>query len=816
MIGAAGTGVGQLAPPGTGGVVPLVDGLRALGAVKRVLMIGAHPDDEDTELLAFLSRGLGVQTAYLSLSRGEGGQNLIGPELGPELGVIRTEELLAARRLDGARQYFTRAYDFGFSKTAAETFRFWPRDSLLKDIVDVIRRFRPQVIVSIFSGTPRDGHGQHQVAGLLAREAFELLKDSSWGPVKLYRSARFDTTASTLTLQGGRLDPVTGRSYRQLAMAGRSRHRSQDMGQLELPGPSAIRLALWERRDAGRGMGDGVGLFAGVDTALHGRERYVALIDSARAALNPLRPQAIVPLLARALAALGDGAGADDGEQRGILERTLADAAGIAIDGVADDWITVGGQRLQVEATVWNAGDSSVRLDEVQVAAPTGWTVDRLDAASGSVAPGTLATRRFVVTVPRDAERSQPYFLKRPLAGALYDWSAVPPELRGLPFEPPALELRVRLAVAGAVIGLTREVSNRYRDEANGEVRRPVLVDCAYDVAVTPGLVVWPSDGPASGARRLTVTVTNRNRGPAAVQVVVRPPRGWPAIAAESLAFQREDESRSAGVTLALPAAVTPGSFLVRAAATGGDGRRCDGALGIIDYPHIRPRPVVRPSTVEIRVARILLPPLTRVGYVRGPADREPEALAAVGVPIDLLGADSLARGNLSRYEAIVIGGRAYETEPALVANNGRLLDYARAGGLVIVQYQQYPFIQGGFAPYPLSLARPHDRVTDEDAPVTVLDPAHPLFRVPNEIGPADWQGWVQERGLYFAHDWDSTYTPRLEMHDPGDPPLRGGLLVAHVGRGVYVYTGLAFFRQLPAGVPGAYRLFANLLALRT
>ena len=200
---------------------------------------------------------------------------------------------------------------------------------------------------------------------------------------------------------------------------------------------------------------------------------------------------------------------------------------------------------------------------------------------------------------------------------------------------------------------------------------------------------------------------------------------------------------------------------------------------------------------------------------MRGPADREPEALAAVGVPIELLGADSLARGNLSRYEAIVIGGRAYETEPALVANNGRLLDYARAGGLVIVQYQQYPFIQGGFAPYPLSLARPHDRVTDEDAPVTVLDPAHPLFHVPNEIGPADWQGWVQERGLYFAHDWDSTYTPRLEMHDPGDPPLRGGLLVAHVGRGVYVYTALAFFRQLPAGVPGAYRLFANLLALR-
>ena len=648
---------------------------------------------------------------------------------------------------------------------------------------------------------------------MLARAAFELLRDSSWGPVKLYRSARFDSAGATITLPGGRIDPVTGRSYRQLAMEGRSRHRSQNMGQLELPGPSAIRLALWERRDAGQETGDGVGLLAGVDTVLHGRERYVALIDSARGALNPLHPQTIVPLLVRALAALGDGAG--DAEQRGILERTLADAAGIAIDGVADAWMAVGGQRLQVEATVWNAGDSAVRLDDVQVAAPTGWTVDRLDPPSGSVAPGTLATRRFVVTVPGDAERSQPYFLRRPPAGALYDWSAVPAEVRGLPFEPPLLELRVRLAVASAVIGLTREVSNRYRDETNGEVRRPVLVDCAYDVAITPELVVWPADRPASASRRFTLAVTNRSRGAATVQVDVTAPRGWPAIPLAGLAFQREGEAKSVGIALALPQGVTPGSFVLRAAATGSEGRRCDGALDIIDYPHIRPRPVVHASTTEIRVARIALPAVAHVGYVRGAADREPEALAAVGVPIEVLDADSLARGNLSRYDAIVIGSRAYETDPALVANNGRLLDYARAGGRVIVQYQQYPFVQGGFAPYPLSLARPHDRVTDEDAPVTVLDPANPLFHVPNEIAAADWRGWVQERGLYFAHDWDSTYTPLLEMHDPGDPPLRGGLLVARVGKGTYVYTGLAFFRQLPAGVTGAYRLFANLLALK-
>ena len=254
--------------------------------------------------------------------------------------------------------------------------------------------------------------------------------------------------------------------------------------------------------------------------------------------------------------------------------------------------------------------------------------------------------------------------------------------------------------------------------------------------------------------------------------------------------------------------------YQLKAAVLGGAGQRSDGALVLIDYPHIRPRAVVHTSTAELRAVRISLPALTRVGYVRGASDRVPEALQAVGVPIELLGPDTLARGDLSRYDAIVIGSRAYETDPAVVASNGRLLDYVRAGGLLIVQYQQYPFVNGGFAPYRLSIARPHDRVTDETAAVTVLDSASRAFHVPNDIGLDDWQGWVQERGLYFAHDWDPAYTPLVELHDPGEPPLQGGLLVATVGKGTYVYTGLSFFRQLPAGIPGAYRLFANLLAL--
>lgn len=800
-----------MTPPGTGGVAALAGILEQLGANKRVLVIGAHPDDEDTQLLVLLSRGLGAQAAYLSLTRGEGGQNLIGAELGPGLGIIRTEELLAARDLDGARQYFTRAYDFGFSKSADEAFRFWPRDSLLKDVIDVIRRFRPQIIVSVFAGTPADGHGQHQVAGLLARQAFDALRDSTWGPVKLYRSTRFDSAATSLTLPAGTLDPVIGQSYYQLAMASRSRHRSQDMGQLQRPGPSSVRLSLITTRPGATGTG----LFAGVDTVVHGggMERYAPLIDSARAALNPWRPAAALPYLSRALRVLGGS----DADQRALLERAVAIAAGVAIDGTTDDGIVTQGQRLQVEVNVWNAGDSAIRVDSLDVRAPAGWTVERLDFGGATVSAGAVSTQRFVVAVAREAERTQPYFLRRPLTngGGLYDWTGVPPDVRGLPFDPPPVEARVRLTIAGEPVTLTREVVYRYRDQAIGEVRRPLFVTRAFDVAIAPDEVLWPVDG-GKDPRRFTVTVTNRARGPGTARVTFTAPAGWPPVPAESLAFGREDETKSITVALSPPLQrLVPGAYDLRAAAVGADGRKNEGGLQVIDYPHIRPRAAVQGSVARIRAAAIALPALSRVGYVRGASDRVPEALQAVGVPIELLGPDSLARGDLSRYDAIVIGSRAYETDPALVANNGRLLEYARAGGLLLVQYQQYPFVDGGYAPYRLSIGRPHDRVTDETAPVTPLDPAHPALHYPNEIGAGDWRGWVQERGLYFAHDWDTTYVPLLETHDVPGPELKGGVLVAPLGRGTYVYTGLSFFRQLPAGVPGAYRLFANLLGLK-
>jgi len=816
-VAAQGLAAQQLRPAGTGGIAALDRALRSLDQNKRVLMIGAHPDDEDTELLTFLARGTGADAAYLSLSRGDGGQNLIGSELGESLGLLRTEELLAARGVDGAHQYFTRAFDFGFSKTLDETLRFWPRDSLLADVLRVIRRFRPQVLVSIFSGTPRDGHGQHQESGVVARRAFELLRDSAWGPRKLYQSTRFDTAGTTILLASGSLDPIAGQSYHQLAMAARSLHRSQDMGRLQDMGPSVTRLMLVEDLTGGRGAG---GVFAGIDTALAPPlARYATLIDSARTSLTPSDPARVVPLLAAALVELRQAAPPDfRARNESQLEEALATAAGVVADAIADDSRLVAGERVSVVAALWGAGGQAARLDSAAIEAPSGWAVEPGGPAAAPTAGGFFSAEargvgalRFAVTLAADAPLTEPYFLARPLADGLYDWSGVPDGLRGEPFQPPPVFARLMTTIGGVPVTLRREAAYRYDDEVRGETRRPLFVVPAVGVEISPSAMVWPVA--AAGTRSVTVTLTNGVRGGSAGEVRLELPDGWPAVPAQAFALEGEDTQRSYTFELAVPPSAPAGRFTIRAAAVLG-GTRYDRATELVDYPHIRPVPYVRRAELTIERADLLLPHLARVGYVRGAADQVPEALQSVGVPIVVLAPADLEKGDLSTYDVIVVGSRAYQTEPSLVTSNGRLLDYVRQGGRLIVQYQQYAFVRGRYAPFPFTIASPHDRVTDETAPVTRLDGSSSLWSVPNVIGAADWDGWMQERGLYFAHTWDAAYHPMLETGDNGEK-LDGGLLVARLGRGLYVYTGLSFFRQLPANVPGAYRLFANLLALR-
>jgi LmbE family N-acetylglucosaminyl deacetylase len=772
---------------GTGGIAALHQAERMLGKNKRVLMIGAHPDDEDTELLTTLVRGEGAEAAYLSLSRGEGGQNLIGSELGEALGLIRTGELLAARTLDGARQYFTRAFDFGYSKSIDEAARFWPRDSVLKDVVRVIRRFRPQVIIAVFSGTPRDGHGQHQMSGWAAQEGFRVAGDPSrfpelareglspWQPLKLYRSTRFDSGATTFALNAGVLDPDIGQSYRQIAMRGRSLHRSQDMGVLQEPGPSTVRMMLMADKVSEKGGG----LWTGIDTTV--------------ASLDPR--------------------GIEAEDQRRHAAEAAMGRAELVLDAWTRDGRLIPGQRVTIHLSAWNAGSNPVSVS-MELTAPAGWTVTPCGTPRVTVLPDTIATCEAQVTVSPTAPVSTPYFLRVDRGrNAFYVWSG-PPSEWGEPFEAPPLQVRFTFSgarIAGGQHLIVKPVVHRYRDQAIGEVRHPVVVVPRVDVKLDPQALIWSTAWKTP--QQLTVTLQHGANSPTRGTVALELPSGWPAVPTQPFSLTREEEREALTFSVRAPPTLGRGSYQVRAIATDSAGVRYEAGLYEVSYSHIQPRVYARPARSAIEAADLTLPKVAKVGYVRGASDKVPEALLGIGLPLELISDATLERGDLSSYDVIVIGSRAYEVNQALVENNNRLLEYAAGGGRVVVQYQQQPFFNGNFAPAPLTLANPHDRVTDENAKVDVLVPASPIFNRPNRVEASDWIGWVQERGLYFAHTWDTTYTPLLSLGDPGEPPLKGGLLIRAVGKGIWIYTGLSFFRQLPAAVPGAFRLFLNLIA---
>ncbi len=842
------------------GVIMVARTLRGLGRVKRVLIIGAHPDDEDTSLLTVLERGMGAEAAYLSLNRGEGGQNLIGPELGVGLGLIRSEELLSARRLDGAEQYFSRAYDFGYSKSADESFSFWPRDSLLADVVLVIRRFRPQVVVSIFSGTPRDGHGQHQVAGILAREAYSAAGDPKrfpeqlaaglqpWTPLKLYRSTRFDREATSLQVATGSLDPLYGRSYHQIAMAGRSQHRSQDMGRIEGLGPRVTSLRLIESRLAPV-SGPETSLFDGVDTTLTGlaeelsdpelqREMladlraYERALNSARSQLTQWQPSRIVPQLAAALAALRRassraslaGAAAYDLKfalvsQETKLESALLAAAGIVVEAFADDDLITPGQVVEVEVQIWNGGSSPLTIEKIAlepgtVTPPPTWHIEASEVASASVASGEMVRQRFTVHVPANAPPSQPYFLREPRDGAVYRW---PDDLtlRAQPFDPALLRAEVTVTLEGESVARSVDAVYRFADQARGEVRKPLLVVPAVSVEIAPVMKVWPLGRVEPAAFNVTV----RGEAPGGVEGIIKleAPPGWRA-AADELTFRLSGPGAVTTMELALepPVDLEPGSYRFQAVVETASGRRYATGYSMIDYPHIRRQVLFRDARSRIEafeLERPARPP--RVAYIPGAGDAIADAMRAMKLQVDVLDDRAIAAADLSAYDAIVVGVRAYETNQALLENNERLLDWVRAGGTLIVQYQQYRFFNGDYAPLKMSARFPHDRVSDETAAVRLLDPGHPVFSAPNRISEEDFDAWVQERGLYFPYEWDDAYTPLLEMADPGEAPKLGALLIAPLGDGLYIYTGLSLFRQIPAGVPGAYRLLMNLVSVR-
>jgi len=817
------------------GAMGLSQALNRLDVVASVLHTGAHPDDENSALLSWLSRGQGVRAAYLSITRGDGGQNLLGTELFEALGVIRTEELLAARRLDGAQQFFTPEYEFGFSKTAAEGMEKWGHDKVLGDFVRVIRQFRPEIIVSQFTGTTTDGHGHHQVAGIITQEAFKAAADPKlfpeygkpWQAKKLYLNGGRGGQAgqagqARLTINTGEFDQALGRSYAEIAAEGRSLHRSQSQGSPQNKGPSNTILQLVQKTV---NIADNAALFDGVIYKI----KDLAQLDSNIAAdvndlesritairqkVNLLHPAEIVPDLGTSLQLLQRIRTKSTNEQvQFLLKQKEADfqdatrlAAGLVLDVVAQDETVIPGQRFNLTVSVINGGPYLFTAPKISTDLPAGWTVTA-QPATGSLQPGQKMDQVFNVTVGPNAEFTQPYWLRVPRQGDRFVW----PEgsAANMPFDPPLLITHAQLDYNGSTISMDQSAQFRRTDGMLGEQRSLIKVVPALSVRISPEIAVIPLSG--SHKKEFTVTVENQNTAAAETEVRLAIPSGWTVDpASRILKFTRQGERATAQFMVTAPA--TAGEFRVQAIAKTGNQEFKTGYTTIA-YPHIETRYIYSAAESRAEVFDVKMR-VTSVGYVEGAGDLIPEALEQLGASVTKLSAQDLATGDLSRFPAIVLGVRAYGVRDDLVSYNKRILDYVSNGGTLIVQYNRNGETgRNQFGPYPFTI-NDNGRVTKEEAAVKVLNPALPAFNVPNKISAGDFDGWVQERGNYFLSAWDPKYTPILESADPNEQPQQGGMVMAKFGKGTYIYTGYGFFRQLPAGVPGAYRLFANLVSI--
>jgi LmbE family N-acetylglucosaminyl deacetylase len=790
--------------------------LERLQVTGSALYVAAHPDDENTALLAWLANGRHVRTAYLSVTRGDGGQNLIGPDTGTLLGVIRTQELLAARRIDGAGQFFTRAIDFGFSKNPEETLEIWGRERTLGDVVWVIRRFRPDVIVTRFPVEGGGGHGHHTASALLAEEAFAAAADPARFPEQLayvrpwqakrlvWNVFRFgggpaDTVPGRVRVDIGAYDPLLGRSYTELAGESRSMHKSQGFGSAERRGSF---VNTFEHRLGARATAD---LFEGVDltwSRVKGAGRLPGLFARAAREFRPERPQGIVPVLLEARAIL-DGLPADPDTaplveaRRADVDELIRSCLGLWVEAVAAVPTATAGGRGRGAAAAIARNEMPVTLRRVELAGQEG-------AGARVLATNVAATDTFQVTVPAGAPPSVPYWLARPPLDGSFE--VTDPVAIGSPENPPVLTALFTFDVGGKPFALDAPVVHRWVDPVEGERYRDFLVVPPALLRFEQGVTLFPDAGP----RTVKVTLTPSG-GPARGRVLIGLPAGWMAEPIEA----RVELGAAADTTLEFRIRPGPAPSAARITATwvpeGAGGRDFSLRADELDYPHIPLQALLLPA--EARVVRADVRGTGgKIAYLMGSGDAVPEALRQMGWEVTLLTDDDVEQADLSAYDAIVAGVRAYNTRPRLLRQQKRLLDYVAKGGRLIVQYNTAEgALQERLGPFPFTISR--ERVTVEGAEVRRLLPGHPLLTSPNRIGDDDFAGWVQERGLYFASPWDPRYETPLSANDPGEPARDGGLLYARHGRGAFIYAAHAFFRQLPAGVPGAYRLFANLVS---
>ena len=849
----------QVRPIYDQGAIGLGQILKRLNNTKSVMMIGAHPDDEDSGLLAYLARGENARTAYLSLTRGDGGQNRLGKELFEPLGIIRTEELLQARRLDGAEHYFTRAFDYGYSKTLAEAKSKWDEKVILCDVVRSIRTFRPLVVISRFSGTKNDGHGQHQFAGYISPKAVKAAADPtqckqkfihSWQVKKFYTSHGFrNRSEPKLRVNTGKYDPLIGRSYFEIAIQGRTQHKSQEQGFLELRGDKFSGLNLVGKETNETGVFDGVDTSLAnflsnynIDTELLEKDVANKLANlwqnlrSASEGFDPNNPYRMLSNLIRAKAMFANfrsesvrklsnkeisesvfqnnlkllGALTPKSRQ---LNSAIKLASGLKIDVLASSETISGGESFLASIRVFYSKSSALSVKKIELRTPRGWKVaEGKEQQSNSpfarfFRETANKSRFFTVTVPQITKFTQPYFLEKPRNGYLYNWRN--DHNQSFPFQWQDLRAIVTIEHDGKTITLHQPIEYRMRDQLRGELRRNLNIVPKVSLDIDQHLLVVPK---SSKSKKRTVSLnvlcnsSSKSKGKATLNV----PKGWRVSPRSTdVILNKKGESASFDFEITIPANTKADSYKIKAIAEIG-GEKFDQTMNTVAYDHIQTHRYYTKAETKVNVFDLKTAPV-KVGYIMGSGDQIPEAIRQMGFDVELLDKKYLTNGDFSRYDTIVVGIRASETRNDYIANNARLHKYVEQGGTLIVQYQKFAFLRHKLAPFP---ARYNARVAEEDAKVTILVPNHPVFNFPNKITQEDFKSWVQERNLYAFKTFDEKYTPLLESHDTGEPENKGAMVYAEIGKGKYMYCSYSFFRQLPAGVPGAYRLFSNILSL--
>ena len=870
------------------GHVALGLALRHLGNTGIFMMTTAHPDDENNGLLVMLNRGQGYRTALATATRGNGGQNEIGPELSEALGVLRTEELHAIHRFDGAEQYFTRAIDFGYSFSLDETYEKWGRDEIIGDYVRLIRTIRPDVMTAL-APTGSGGGQHHQASALLAREAYRAAGDPRrypeqiaeglhpWRPRKFYFSANVGygrgagaSGAGQLTVNIGGYDSLLGRTWSEVGAEARSMHKCQGTDQLLwLPGPASATYTLAES-SVGSLTATESTLFDGVDTSIGGLaqlatprapaeltaglEAIATAIQTAQTRFSTQTDGATVaPLLAglrtaKALRAalagmtISEGSRFDLDARLAQKEREFEDAVVMAsrlrIEVLADDQVVVPGQPVRVTVLVANRGEQDLAVKRVSFEGFDGTATCAFAAvtagrgrgaapapgpavALASVPPGVAGQCAPALTIPLTARVTEPYWHRAGEAGR-YRFDADAPF--GLPYRPTPFRAILAVLIGGSdEVMVDLPVQARYQDDVfSGEKRGDLLVVPQVSVSVSPSIAIISTprvrptrSAPVDNERQIRVMLVNDTKGATDQVVTLETPAGWKVTPErQTVVFTREDESQTVRFRVVPPAGAPLGDVVIKAVVNTPTTTVSRG-FQKIEYPHIRRQHVYREAETRVKIMDVKTTPYLTVGYVMGVGDEVPPAIAQLGVKVEMLDSDDLTWGDLSRFSTIVTGVRADERREDLRANNSRLLEYVRNGGTVIVQYNKFEFNNAQYGPYPAKVST--ERATDEFAPVTPILASDAVFNVPNTLTGTTWANWVQERGLYFLGEKDARYRDLLSVDEriPNNAGAKLGALVdASYGKGRWVYVGLNLWRQLPAGVDGAYQLLANLLSL--